>query len=214
MAARVAREQPIKIVALGSSSTAGVGASTDDATYPSRLEAELRRILPRNKVAIVNKGVSGEDSRQMVARFQRDVIDERPDLVIWQTGTNSAIRRGDLNAFSRDLREGLRLARAAGIDVMFMTPQHSPKFDAMPDHRAFIDQIDLAARQAGAPVIRRYDMMKHWRSAGQMSLSQMVNEDGLHLTDLSYRCVARAAAKQIAAILKVPSTPVQVAKLF
>jgi acyl-CoA thioesterase I len=51
---RVARKLPIKIVAIGSSSTAGFGATSSAATYPSRLEAELKARLPGLPVTVLN----------------------------------------------------------------------------------------------------------------------------------------------------------------
>ena len=50
---RVARKLPLKIVAIGSSSTSGAGASSSAATYPSRLEAELKERLPGLPVTVL-----------------------------------------------------------------------------------------------------------------------------------------------------------------
>src|SRR2546423_1793275 len=81
---RIAQGLPIKIVAIGSSSTFGSGASSPAASYPSRLEAELKAQLPGLPITVLNKGIGGEEAAQMVARFDADVIDENPDLVLWQ----------------------------------------------------------------------------------------------------------------------------------
>ena len=85
-------DRAIKIVAIGSSSTAGAGASSPEATYPSRLEAELTQHFLWHDVTVLNRGVNGEEAGDMLARFDTSVIDEKPDLVIWQTGTNSVLR--------------------------------------------------------------------------------------------------------------------------
>ena len=69
MANRIARRQPVTIVAIGSSSTAGVGASAPETTYPSRLEAELKARIPGAAIRVVNHGVSGDQVRDMLARF-------------------------------------------------------------------------------------------------------------------------------------------------
>src|SRR5262245_35769592 len=61
---RVARKLPIKIVAIGSSSTSGAGASSQAATYPSRLEAELKARLPGLPITVLNKGIGGEEAAQ------------------------------------------------------------------------------------------------------------------------------------------------------
>ena len=53
------------------------------ATYPSRLEAELKAQLPGLPITVLNKGIGGEEAPQMVARFDADVIEEsaRPRAV-------------------------------------------------------------------------------------------------------------------------------------
>ena len=55
-------------------STAGVGASTIEANYPSRLEAELRARIPGAVFHVINHGVSGDEARQMLTRFEADVL--------------------------------------------------------------------------------------------------------------------------------------------
>src|SRR6516162_7343385 len=78
---RLAEREPIKIVAIGSSSTAGAGASSPAASYPSRLAVELGILLMDVPITVLNRGINGQDVADMVARLKHDVIDERPDLV-------------------------------------------------------------------------------------------------------------------------------------
>src|SRR3954463_4562418 len=75
-----------KIVAIGSSTTAGEGGIK---TYPKRLLAFLEPEYPTVKITIVNKGVGGQEAPIELLRFGADVIAEKPDLVIWQVGTNA-----------------------------------------------------------------------------------------------------------------------------
>src|ERR1700693_3780708 len=86
---RLLQRLPVKIVALGSSSTAGSGASTPENNYPNRLAAELGERFPGTQVQVINRGVGGEDAREMLARIDRDVRDERAGLVAWQIATNA-----------------------------------------------------------------------------------------------------------------------------
>src|SRR3954467_1401120 len=84
----IARGDPLTIVAFGSSSTAGAYASTPATTYPARLEIELRTRFPNNSVTVLNRGENGEDVAENLARFNKSVSVEHPDLVLWQVGTN------------------------------------------------------------------------------------------------------------------------------
>src|SRR5262249_56761849 len=80
------------IVAIGSSSTAGAGASSPDATYPSRLAVELRARFPGREIVVLNRGVNGEETTNMMARFAGDVLAAHPQLVLWQIGATSVLR--------------------------------------------------------------------------------------------------------------------------
>jgi lysophospholipase L1-like esterase len=98
VAARLAAHQPIVIVAFGSSSTEGRGASSPAATYPSRLLADLTAELPRQRVIVINQGIGGDDADDMALRLPT-VIAERPDLIIWQTGSNDPLRNVPLDRY-------------------------------------------------------------------------------------------------------------------
>lgn len=193
----VAAGTPIRIVALGSSSTEGVGASTADRTYPAQLERRLQAMLPRNAVSVLNKGVGGQDAHDMLARLQADVLDQRPDLVIWQSGTNSAIREQDVGPFVEDLFIGIRRMQAAGIDVLLMGPQKSPRVDRAQQRAVYAVHLHAVAETARVPYLARYEIMGGWVAANQMTMGEMIDPDGLHMTDLSYGCLADAAARMI-----------------
>jgi lysophospholipase L1-like esterase len=198
---RVARHvgagAPIRIVALGSSSTEGVGASSPDNAYPAQLERELRRLLPRNPIAVQNKGVGGQEARDMLARLQRDALDEKADLVIWQSGTNGAISGQDVGPFVEDLFDGIRRLQAAGIDVLLMGPQKSPRVDEARARTVYDAHLLAVAGTARVPYLARYEIMAGWIAQGRMTMAEMIDPDGLHMTDLSYGCLGRATARMI-----------------
>jgi acyl-CoA thioesterase-1 len=100
----LAAGKPIKIVALGSSSTYGAGASSSAGSYPNRLAQELARRFPGQEFTVLNRGVNGEEITDMLKRLDSAVLAEHPDLVLWQVGTNSV-------AVSRPLRSGARRSR-------------------------------------------------------------------------------------------------------
>ena len=98
--ARAVREgRKLVIVAIGSSSTQGIGASDPAYAYPAVLADELRRRWPHLPVTVINKGIGGETVSAVLARFERDVLSHRPQLVIWQTGSLAALGAGDVEGF-------------------------------------------------------------------------------------------------------------------
>jgi hypothetical protein len=74
----------------------------------------------------LDQGSRGEIASQMLARFERDVLPYHPQLVIWQTGTNQALRSGDIEGYVDTIREGLSRLKATRADVVLMEPQFGP----------------------------------------------------------------------------------------
>ncbi|HEX6980369.1 MAG TPA: SGNH/GDSL hydrolase family protein [Alphaproteobacteria bacterium] len=194
---KLRRGEAVRIVAIGSSSTFGTGASARSASYPSRLEASLERLFPQSSITVVNRGVPGDTSTGMVARFRRDAVETKPDLIIWQTGTNSALGRSDIDQFARDVHQGIAMARSAGIEIMLMGPQFAPRFEAAPNRMAYVEKLRAIAAAERIPMFPRYQIMRHWIQTGQFTLATMIGRDGLHLTDQSYACTGWLVARMI-----------------
>jgi len=203
----IRRGKALVIVAIGSSSTEGVGASDPAHSYPARLAAELRRRWPRLTVTVVNKGVGGEQAAQMLARFERDVLPYRPQLVIWQTGSNQVLRGGDVDAYARTVRAGIGRLKAARIDVVLMDPQFAPRVLARPTHTVIVDSIGAMANDTKVALFRRFAVMRHWVSSGQYRVEDVISRDGLHMNDASYGCIARLLADSLATAARASASP-------
>jgi acyl-CoA thioesterase-1 len=190
------------IVAIGSSSTSGVGASDSAHTYPALLAEELRRRWPPFGATVINKGVSGEIASQMMGRFERDVLAYHPQLVIWQTGSNQALRTGDIEEYGETIREGIRRLQAARLDVVLIDPQFAPRLRARPIHLPIVDTISEAAKDMKVALFRRFAVMRHLISSGQYKQEDIISSDGLHMNDLSYSCIARLLADSLVAAVE------------
>lgn len=198
LARLLATGKPIKIVALGSSSTYGAGASTSAASYPSRLAEELLRRFPGREITVVNRGVNGDDAEAMLARLDRAVIAEKPDLVLWQLGTNSLLREEALPPQASLLREGLARIRTAGAEVVLIDPQCAPRVLAKPNVRGMVSLIAAAAKAEHVPLFHRFDLMRRWYESEHLPFETFVSPDGLHMNDWSYACWAKALGLAIA----------------
>jgi acyl-CoA thioesterase-1 len=197
VAGRIAGGQPVKIVAIGSSSTWGSGASSPAMSYPSRLAVELKELFPRVDFSVVNRGVGGETMLEMLARFDRDVFAEKPDLVVWQVGSNSVLRDQSLTEARARLREGLKRLRAADADVILMNPQYAPKVIVKHDVDGMVDLIDAAAKETNVDLFQRFAVMRYWRLTEDIPFSTFVSADELHMNDWSYGCIAKLLARSI-----------------
>jgi lysophospholipase L1-like esterase len=197
-ARRLAAGKPIKIVALGSSSTFGAGASTSAASYPSRLAEELSRRFPGNEITVLNRGVNGDELGGMLARLDSAVIAERPNLVLWQLGTNSLLRDRSVPAHASLLREGLARIKAAGAEVILIDPQYAPRVLAKPHVDDMLALISTAAKSESVGHFHRFELMRHWYEGEHLPFATFVSADGLHMNDWSYACLAKGLALAIA----------------
>jgi acyl-CoA thioesterase I len=186
------------IVALGSSSTAGVGASSAEAAYPSRLMVELAQRFPTQPLMVLNRGVSGERAVDMLARFDDSVAAEHPDLVLWQVGTNAVLRGYEHARADSVIREGIRRIKATGADVVLIDPQYAPKVTAHPEIEDMIGLISSAAAQEKVDVFHRFTLMRYWHEHEGIPFETFLSSDGLHMNDWGHSCFAKALAEAIA----------------
>lgn len=196
--------EPVVIVALGSSSTFGAGASSPERSYPSRLQADLRLRFPGVPITVMNFGIGGEDAGMMLKRLDA-VLAEQPDLVLWQVGTNAVLREHSLAGEAPLIREGIARLRRAHADVVLMDAQYAPKVLAKPDAPGMVALIRSAAEAAGVGVFRRWDIMRKWREVDGLSFATLLAPDGLHMNDWSYGCVAKLLALSIADAARGPA---------
>lgn len=195
---KLAQGEGVTIVAIGSSSTAGAGASTPAACYPSRLEAELKERFPGQRIVVRNRGVNGEEAAQMIARFERDVLPDKPDLVLWQVGTNAVLRDYVIDDEAPLIRDGVRRLKAEGAEVVIVNPQFAPKVLDKFDVFRMVDLIGAMAKSEGAGLFQRFALMRYWVESERMSFEDFTSPDGLHMNDWSYGCIARTLAAAIA----------------
>lgn len=200
-AARLKGAGPIRMVALGSSSTAGEG---DIPPYPHRLEMLLRASLSNRWIDLLNRGLGGEEAPKECGRIASDVLTENPCLVIWQIGTNSVWQSAADNPPSQDdtiaeLRRGIDLLQQSGtIDIVLMDLQYLPAvltpatIDAT---NAMVEAIAGVARDKSVNLFRRFDLMKRWYDIARFSFDQMVDPTDparLHQSEWATKTVATA----------------------
>src|SRR3954454_9258967 len=137
----IARGRPLTIVAFGSSSTAGAYASTPATTYPARLEIEMRMRFPNNAITVLNRGENGEDRAENLARFDKSVSVEHPNLVLWQVGTNWLLQDRPLDEFHSLVIEGLRRIQSIGAEAVLIDTQYAPELHLKPYYPLLIARI-------------------------------------------------------------------------
>lgn len=195
----------LTVLAMGSSSIEGVGASRPELGFVPRLEAGLEHRLPGVEVTVVNRGVGGETAMETADRLARETAAVRPDLVIWQLGTNDVLRDRSMDDVFADFRRGQRILDAAGVDVLLVDSQRLPEDTDNPSFRgrnpALAEMARLIALEGGR---KRYAV--HGRFAAMADWGGLegggVGPDDLHLNDAGYACWAEIAAEGLAAALR------------
>jgi acyl-CoA thioesterase-1 len=209
-AQRLIAGEPLTIVAIGSSSTAGAGASSPNASYPSRLAAELKQRFPHNRINVINRGANGEEVRDMLARFQTSVIAEKPDLVLWQLGTNAVLRDDPLAPAGSLLRQGVSQLKAIGADIVLMDPQFTPGVISKAEIEGMVDLLSAAAKDASVNLFRRFAVMRIWHDTDGVPFDTFAAPDGVHMNDWGYACVATLLGSAIAEASMRAATSAQI----
>jgi lysophospholipase L1-like esterase len=198
VAGKLASGQPVVIVAFGSSSTAGYGASSPAFNYPNRLAAQLRRHYPGADITVLNRGKGGEDAPEMTKRLQSEVIDAKPDLVIWQVGTNAVIRNLDPAETAKMVEEGVARIQAAGADVVLVDPQYSPRVTEHAESASkIVTLLGKVATLRHIGIFPRFEVMREWHDRQALPVESFVIEDGLHMNDWGYACFAQLLGDDI-----------------
>ena len=190
---------PFRIVALGSSSTQGTGASSPGATYPAQLQRLFDETYRgRPPVTVSNRGVAGEDIDDMLKRIGSEVVGVHPDLVIWQVGSNDPLRGVPMDRFKAELRHGIAAIRAGGSEMLLMEPQWSPVIARADAKSRFVDAVREVGAEQHVAVLRRFALMGDWVATGLVTPTELIGPDNLHMTDRGYALLAKAVLAEIA----------------
>jgi acyl-CoA thioesterase-1 len=184
----------IKVLAIGSSSTVGVGASSPNLNYPAQFESILEKTFKGLDIVIVNRGVSGEVAAATADRLRMIVGLDRPDLVLWQVGTNDALARVPVAEFAATVRDTVHWLKEHAIDTVLVGLQYTFSVSKDEYYAAIREALrDLAAAE-NVPLVRRYEAMEYIEKGRK---GQLVSADELHLNDLGYRCMAEHVARAV-----------------
>lgn len=193
---RAVRSKPhVRVLAIGSSSTVGLGASSPTTTYVARLEPTLEGALKGIDFDVIGRGMSGEEAQGAADRMRKEIEDAKPDLLVWQVGTNDALRHVDLAKFRNCLKTTLAWLAATGIDVVLINPQYGKSLVKDAYYEQVVAAIAGVARQAGVLLVDRFDAMRELqRERGDRFY---LTADNLHMNDVGYRCMAEQLARAI-----------------
>lgn len=191
-----------KIVALGSSSTAGAGASRPENGYVAQIARALETQKRGGRIQIINAGVNGHTTGDMLRRLRPDVLDRQPDLVIWQTGTNDALRQIPIENFRRDLARGVAELKAQGINIILIGQQDFGQAGTVKNYGAYVAAMEEIAQREGVTLLHRYRVMRYLALQHRGGLDELLAKDRLHMNDEAHRCIGELLAQGISRLLR------------
>jgi hypothetical protein len=204
-AASVAQHHTLNIVVLGTGSSTLPPPAGEKAAYPARLQVALTALLPGIAVKVVPEVKSRQTAAEMLEQALPGIAQQRPALIIWQTGTVDAIKGVDPEEFRTVLEQGVEMLQGDGVDVVFMNMQYSPRTDAMISINAYAENMRWVALQHDVPLFDRFALMKHWTELGTFDLY-----DARKNTDTAERvhdCIGKLLAGLIAGAVKQQPAP-------
>ena len=156
---------------------------------------------------VVNRGIAGQTTPQMLLRFMADVISLRPRAVQIMGGTNDVAGNTGHFVFEdwrNNLLAMIRLARGSGLRVVLATPLPAVAFpwnpavtDAVPRLAEMRDWLAHTAGREGLILADYYPALLG--EAGAMDAAY--SDDGVHPSPAGYRQLRKIAAAAFAAAL-------------
>jgi lysophospholipase L1-like esterase len=191
----VAAKHRLDISVIGSGSSALSGPEGARSSYPARLEDVLKQRLVGTDVKVTAHVQSRETTAAMAQGLGKILSDDKPSLVIWQSGTADALSGVEPEDFRTSLDDGVDKIQTAGADVILMNMQYSPRTDPMLDISAYADVIKLVAQARGALLFDRLAIMHYWNDAGTFDLYTATKK--YDMARRVHDCIGRALASQI-----------------
>jgi len=193
--AAVTKDKTLNIVALGGTSSTLPGSDGQTFAYPARLEAALTRRLPGVKVTVTAVTKPRQTAEEMAESIDKLLLDQKPSLVVWQTGTYDAVHGTDPEEFRATVSDGVEKIQEAGADVVLVNMQYSPRTESIVAVGAYADGIRWVSREREVPVFDRLAIMRHWYDAGQFDLYKATKD--LKMAKSVHDCLGRALASTV-----------------
>ena len=193
--AAVSKTKAIKVVVVGTGSSMLPGRDGAQSAYPARLEAALKRRLPGVSTTVVTYAKPRQTAAQIADSLEKLLLDEKPNLVVWQTGTFDALQGVDPEQFRASVADGVETLQAGGSDVILMNMQFSPRTESLIALGGYTDNLRWVAREREVPLFDRLAIMRHWYDTGAIDLYAATKDVGV--AKRVHDCIGRALGSMI-----------------
>jgi hypothetical protein len=189
----VKERQQLDIVIIGTGSSTLAG--PEGKAYPAQMEAALKARLPNVKVNVTVHAAPRQTAANMADELKKIVREQKPDLVIWQTGTVDAMRGIEPDEFGSVVNHAVEKIRAAGVDVILMNMQYSPRTETMIAVGPYAENMRWVSQQRNVPLFDRLGIMRHWSDTAVFDFYAPTK--AFVVAQKVHECIGRALASQI-----------------
>ena len=196
-----AKKLSVLVLGAGSSQLPGAGGAKN--AYPARLQKALSERLPGVEVTVATDVKPTRTAVEMLKSLRQSLADARPALMVWQAATVDAMQSVDGDQFGQALAKGIKVARSAGADVIFMNPQYSPRTESMIALATYVEIQRWVALQHEVPLFDRFNLMKSWADLGTFDLYSATKK--LDMAERVHDCLGRLLADLVLESSKVHS---------
>jgi lysophospholipase L1-like esterase len=173
--------------------------------YPRIIENLLAAFYPERYIRVTNSGISGDNSRTLLARFDRDVVELNPDWVSICIGINDVWRQFDVPAmtnkhilpdeYEHNVEEMILKVKGKVKGIFLITPYiiEPNREDRM---RKRIDEYcDICRRLAEKHGCTFVDFQKMFEDYCQIRYSALLAWDRIHPNQMGSTLMAREFLK-------------------
>jgi hypothetical protein len=189
------QQRVLKIVVMGTGSSMLSGPLTGGDAYPARLEQSLKQLVPKLNIEVVSQAKPRQTAEKMVKTIDKMLLDEKPILVIWQTGTFDAMQGVDPREFLNSVTEGVEKFQSRGVDIILVNMQYSPRTELVLATETYAEKLRWIARERQVPLFDRLAIMRNWNDTNAIDL-YAASKDG-SIAKRLHDCIGRALAALI-----------------
>lgn len=193
-------EKTMRIVCFGDSITGVYYHTGGRRAYCDMLAIALKNIYPGAKIEMVNAGMSGNDTFAGLARMDRDVLSQKPNLAVIMFGMNDCVR-ADITpeVFSANLKNIAGRCREIGAEVVLCTPNSIYAEDPnrpVAKLAAYAETVRKVAKEMSVPLADCYCAFENVRAANALEWKFLMS-DTIHPNMNGHKLFAETIAESI-----------------
>jgi acyl-CoA thioesterase I len=163
-------------------------------SYTDLIQRLVERAIEGLDVEIVNRSVSGELAGYAAERIKLEVALNKPELVLWQVGTNDALAYVPVAELEAAIVDTIRWLKEHQVDVVLAGLQFVTPMEQDEHYKNVREMLRRVALQENVVIVRRYEAMHLIAKAARTGpdLSEEIER-----TEAGYNCLAEYVARAI-----------------